>query len=226
MNKNQIEFYNKGFTVLDDLIPPAVIQTWVDLVEFAAQGGYGHNQSVKTVKKVFEQADLETRDGAGKYDFTSINGNLALEFNHVKVLYGVMAKYISLLTGLDIVESWDKESSVTFMRYSPPSGQLVEHFDSNFITMVIYLTDNPNQGQTKILPISALRPTNLGQPDEVVDGFRYISPQKGRVLLFQGRRCWHSSEPVIDEVKISSVWNFYERNDNWRPKGVSERLYT
>jgi hypothetical protein len=222
MNKNQVEFLTQGFTVIDDFFPVDVVTAWKNHVYALAET---QQEGVKIVDKTFSQANLEARDSAGRYKFVSINGLAAFKMDGVEHWYNAMSKYLSLFTGLDIVGSWDKQSSVTFMKYDAPGGGLVHHFDSNFITFLLYLTDNPEEGATDMLPISALFPTNLGQPDEKRGESVLVYPKFNRVVIFQGRKVWHSSQPVFKDTKISSVWNFYERGDTWRPKDVSERLY-
>ncbi len=218
------DFWSQGFCILDGLFPSELLKDWKVRVEWLSK--YSKSEGVNHINKTFTEANLAARDGVGTYKFTSIDGRSCFDFPGIKEYYHSNSNFLSLLTGLDIVESFDRQSAITFMNYQPPGGQIIPHFDTNFLTFLLYLTDNEGEGATEILPITSLRPTILGHADEVIGESIKIYPKFGRVLLFNGRRCWHSSNPVVKENKISSVWNYYPKDDNFRPADVSKRLYS
>lgn len=225
MNANwstlQTQFWSEGYVILDNFFPDEIIGSWKEKV---LQNTVVAEIGVNVINKFYASDDPNSRDAAGSYNFISIDGRRSLNFPSLSEYYNSTANFLSLFTGLDIVTSFDKQSSVTFMFYPAPGGSLTAHYDTNQITFLIYLTDN-DDGGTKLYPISALRPTILGQPDEIISEPVIILPRRGRILLFNGRRIWHQSLPVNLNYKISSVWNYYEKHDNWRPLEVSKRLY-
>lgn len=222
-NKLQTQFWYEGYAVLDNFIPEYLIEKWNrNVYDFAAKAG--DKIGVNQVKKVYDTPNLKGRDGKGEYNFISIDGRACFDFEGLSEYYNFLPTFLSLFTGLDIVPSWDGKSAVTFMLYTAPGGQLVPHFDTNNVTFLLYLTDNEDGG-TQLYPLDALRPTNLGAPDEIIKEPVVILPKRGRAVIFQGRKVWHSSLPTEKTDKISSVWNYYIHGDNWRPEMVSERLY-
>lgn len=222
-NELQTNFWSKGFCIIDNLIPDNLLISWRDLVHWYSK--YSEKcPGVNKVSKKFDTANLEGRDAAGEYKFTSIDGRISRQFNSLDNYYHSLSNFISLFTGLDIVESFDLQSSVTFMNYEAPGGTLVPHYDTNGITLLLYLTNNEDGG-TQLQPLDTLRPTVLGYPDEVLGESIIVLPKFGRAVLFQGRKVWHSSMATIKTPKISSVWNYYINGDNWRPPEVSKRLY-
>ena len=226
LSQLQTDFWSRGYTIIDNLFPAELLEKWKSQVEFLSK--YCKAPGINHIEKEFKDASPEARDGIGKYKFTSLDGRIIFAddlFSGIQEYYHSISNFLSLLTGLDLVESFDKQSSISFMNYTVPGGCIAPHFDSNGVTFLLYLTDNEDGG-TKILPINKLRPTILGQADEVIGEPEIILPKCGRAVIFQSRKLWHESMSVFKSNKISSVWNFYERGDNWRPKEVSDRLYS
>jgi hypothetical protein len=221
----QTQFWNEGYVIINNLIPPGFITDW--RIQIMANTTFIDNPElgINYVKRKFDEANLETRDSAGEYNLVSVDGRFAFNLYGLKEYYDSTANFLSLFTGLDIVESFDRQSAVTFMRYDPPAGQMVHHYDTNSLTVLLYLTDNED-GATELWPITTHRPTTLTTPDEIVGESVKILPVTGKMVIFQGRRCWHNSSPVLKGTKISSAWNYYINGDNWRPPEVSKRLYT
>lgn len=216
-------FWHSGFCLIDDLFPADLLKEWKHNVEYLSE--HSEAAGVNRIDKVFEKEDLETRDSSGSYKFTSIDGRANSEFRCLQSYYFSISNFLSLLLNSDIVTSFDEQSSISFMKYDPPGGTLLNHFDSNFPSFVLYLTDNPDEGATEILPITALRPTILNRADEVIGPAVKIYPKFGQVLLFNGARCWHGSNPVFKFPKISAVFNYYVKGNEFRPDQVSKRLY-
>lgn len=223
-SNKQTQFWEQGYVVLENLFPDSVIKEWHDFVNYHSP--LLNVEGINHIHKKFDKPNLEARDAAGEYKFTSIDGRKCFEFQGVREYYVCMTNFLSLFSGLDIVPSWDKQSAVTFMNYTAPGGQIVPHYDTNGFTLLIYLTSNEDEGATMLYPLTSLRPTLLGEPDEIIGKPVFIYPKVGTAVFFQGRRCWHQSLPVFKNDKISSVWNYYEKNDNWRPADVSKRLYS
>lgn len=224
-SKLQTQFHTEGYCEFKNFFPPELLNDWRDTVKMLVD--CPDLKGVNHINKTFEKADVNARDGAGSYKFISIDGRVSLSpyFKDLAGYYKSISNFLSIFTGLDIVPSWDEKSSVTFMFYPAPGGTLLPHFDTNQPTFLLYLSDNKNEGGTKLYPLSTLRPTILGHPDELIGEPIVVYPEFGKILLFNGRKVWHESQPVQNNDKISVVFNFYEKNDQWRPKEISERLY-
>lgn len=228
MNKletHRIEFWKNGFTVLDGLFNDSTVEGWrTEALETAKNT---NQPGVKLLKKKFTEPNLECLDGVGTYDLVRIDGSEILKSERFKGMadfYAMMPFILNAITGLDVVVSPWPESSISVMVYAPPSGQMLPHYDSNGITLLLYLTDNED-GATKVLPLTALRSLNPDVPLQKIGDESLILPKTGRVVVMQGRKVWHTSEPVTKAIKVSSAWNYYERGDTWRPDGVDERFY-
>lgn len=223
--EKQTEFWQKGFTIFDDFFPEDVVKKWRKTAMLISNSPEQF-EGVKRIEKKFDTEDKETRDGSGIYSLTSINGNAVFTgmFQDLETYYKNFVSFLSLFTGLDIVTSFDRQSAVTIMVYEPPAGQMLSHYDTQDISVLLYLTDN-DEGGTEIYPITAKKPTVLGQPDEIVGTPEIILPKTGRIAIFRGQQCWHTATPVEHSIKVSSAWNYYIKGNNFRPAGVSERLY-
>lgn len=229
-SEKQTEFWAQGYTVFDDFFDKSLIKDWRERALSIAERisfftDHFPNYGIKKIKKTFLEADLEARDAAGTYDLITIN-YIAIKdrFPHLECYYNSLTPFLSLFTGLDIVISQDEESAATIMIYEPPAGQMVSHFDSQDISVLLYFTDN-SDGGTELWPITSRRPTILGQPDEIIGEPVTILPQAGRMVLFQGQKCWHKACAVEKATKVSSAWNYYIRGNSWRPAQINERLY-
>ena len=228
LNYSQLntDFWQKGFCIIDDLFPADLLIQWKHMIEYLSE--YSEATGVNHIQKEFKEANKEIGDAAGKYRFTSLDGRILFQdnlFPGLQEYYSSHANFLSLLLGLDVVTSEDKQSSISVMRYAPPGGELLYHYDQNFPSFVLYLTDNPNEGATRLYPITSLKSTVLGEPDKIIGESVAIYPKKGRVLIFNGAKCWHASEKVEKDTKISIVFNFFQNGINNRSNEVSNRLY-
>lgn len=217
-------FWGEGYCVIDGFFPVGLVEGWRVIIEDLSN--QKNREGVNHIHKIFDKPDLDTLDGAGEYKFSSVDGRILFKMlPNLDGYYHSISNFLSILTGLDIVPSTDKQSSITAMIYKPPGGNLLWHHDSDKLTWLLYFTDN-NEGGTEMLPLTAKQPTILGEPDKIVGETVTILPKIGRCVAFQGQKIWHRSLPVENSMKISSVWNFYEHGEQWRPDSISKRLYS
>lgn len=52
-----------------------------------------------------------------------------------------------------------------------------------------------------------------------------IYAKKGSLLVMQGRKVLHDSEPTVKEQKLSVVYNYYERDDTYRHEDFDDFVY-
>lgn len=94
--------------------------------------------------------------------------------------------------------------------YRAPDGGQGWHYDTNSVTALLYLSDNPD-GATRL---------------QALDGQTYtVFPACGDLLLFQGRKCWHRSDPVRTGAKVVIPFNLYTPGEYTRPDGLDDVIY-
>jgi hypothetical protein len=113
--------------------------------------------------------------------------------------------------GFDVVLSTLPRSRFVLKAYRAPDGCQGWHFDTNGLSALVYLTDNPRDGATRV---------------RLPDGTDHlVHPQAGALLLLQGRALWHRADPVREGVKLLLAINLYPPGDLRRPDNLDETLY-
>ena len=202
LERHQDEYVELGFTVIQ-LIPEEIAIGWGNDIVQAITAGFGQR---------VDQAGDEKDGLGGRLYYDLIDG-----IDCTRLIPGMLAVYqtlpalLSAITGLDVVCSPYDRSRVCGKRYPAGGGQQGYHFDTNGITVVVYLSTN-SDGKTRMQPLTGAA--------EVM-----VQPQAGHVLLMQGRKVWHRSDPVAEAQKIISPWNYYENGDTWRPPGLDDAIY-
>lgn len=93
------------------------------------------------------------------------------------------------------------------------------HYDTNGITVLLFLTTNSEAP----LRMQVQR-SHPGKKDPWVE-HRKIYAKKGALLIMQGRKVLHGSEPTVNEQKLSVVYNYYERHDTYRHEDFDNFVY-
>jgi hypothetical protein len=99
----------------------------------------------------------------------------------------------------------DGPGSVTVKVYGPGDEQ-GPHRDSNPLTALL------------ILEGAAPYFTGMAAVNDAL-----IDTGPGDLLIFQGRRHWHSVKP--SPGRVTAVYNLYHPEDRWRPAGQDRRVY-
>ena len=47
-----------------------------------------------------------------------------------------------------------------------------------------------------------------------------IQPERGKLLLMEGRSCWHCAQPAGSDSKEICLFNLYRPGDSYRPAGT------
>ena len=75
------------------------------------------------------------------------------------------------------------------------------HCDTNPVSALLCLTDNPNDGATVFFKERE---------------FRWEYPSAGDLLVFRGREFKHLSKEVRAHTKVVGGWNYYTQQDQYR----------
>jgi hypothetical protein len=203
LTDHQAEYKYRGFTVLD-IIPEDLALSWGVAIASAIDAGRGkHVDGDKHPDGV----------GSGRLFYDVIDGNVCEEVApSMLAVYRSLPALWSAITGLDVVCSPHPRSKVDGTRYPAGGGQQGWHFDQNGVTVLMYLTTNPDGGATWIQPLDGGLEVR-------------VFPKAGSILLMQGRKVWHCGGPTAGTAKVISPWNYYVKGDTHRPDGVDDEIY-
>lgn len=124
-----------------------------------------------------------------------------------------------MITHTDAVISPYPLSDVNIKAYPAGGGTLGLHYDTNGITVLLFLTTN------KEAPLRMQIERSHPSKKESWIEHRHIHACKGSLLVMQGRKVLHDSEPTISEQKFSVVYNYYERHDTYRHEDFDDFVY-
>ncbi len=161
----------------------------------------------------------EELDAGGRYKHHLFDGDAIREcFPELVGLYHGLQHEIALITSQDVVLSPHLASDINIKAYPPHGGTLGAHFDTNGITVLIYLTTNTEGALRMDIPRDD--PWN-GKSIEK----RELLAEAGSMLVMQGRKVWHDSAPMDKEFKAVAVLNYYWRGNTRRPAHFDNFVY-
>lgn len=109
-------------------------------------------------------------------------------------MYADILPVAAHLSGRALIASPYDRSAYYVKRYLPPDGQQGWHFDTNCLSVILYLTDNED-GWTEI---------------RCLDGkTRFVAPEAGALMILDGKNRWHRALPVQSAEKITVILNYY-----------------
>lgn len=205
MLQYQADYERAGFTVLRDMISIPTADRWRAAFESAFESGHGHSVDVADERG-------ETASGIGgrlRYDLLDGIQCERLLPDMIQ-RYEQLTSTLSIITRQKIIVSPYPRSKVCGKGYPVNGGQQGWHFDTNGVTVIVYLTSNAD-GQTVMISLD----------EENVS----VAPRSGSILLMQGRKVWHCGAPVKEKPKLISCWNYYVDGDTWRPEGIDDQIY-
>lgn len=206
-------FYNLA-TVIPNLIPDEICDQLTERVnKIIAQG------LVDRVKHT-GLGNTAVSDFGGDYNHHIFKGSdIKLHLPELTTLYHAILPLISLVTCTDAIVSPYPLSDINIKAYPPGGGTLGLHYDTNGITVLLFLTEN------KEAPLRMQINRNHPSKKEAWIENKKIFAKKGALLIMQGRKTLHDSEPTITEQKLSVVYNFYERHDTYRHEDFDNFVY-
>jgi hypothetical protein len=200
------EYQTRGFTVIETAVVDWVAETWKRVFEAYVESGRARRIDVKDERG-------EVADGIGGRLFYDLIDGVSCEklVPDMLKLYRRLPTSLCQITQQAVICSPYERSKVCAKIYPAGGGQQGAHFDTNGITVILYLTSNED-GCTVIKPLDG--------GEEVA-----VKPRAGNLLLMRGRECWHHAAPAIAKPKVISAWNYYVEGDTWRPEWLDDQIY-
>ncbi|MGW8182251.1 MAG: hypothetical protein ACWGQW_26275 [bacterium] len=122
---NVEEFNRDGFTIVKDVVPQELLESWVDSLR--TYNGYIHNDAIGSMG---ERGNYLVADGP-----TSFSRLVGLE-----AVYGYCQKIVSNIVGRDVISSPYPLSIVNVKIYEEDGCQGA-HYDSQPITCLLFVTE-------------------------------------------------------------------------------------
>ena len=211
---HQHQYHNKLFTLIENVLPSELCQTLVKRCDNQI-----HNNQVQLVKHE-GLGTLKELDGSGKYYHHIFLGeDIRSEFPELVAAYHSLLPLIASITCTKAILSPYPDSDINIKAYPKGGGTIGWHFDTNAITVLIYLTDN------KEAPLILEPPNRNPAINDLQKDSIKIYAKKGMLVLMQGRHVWHKSDATISEEKKVAVLNYYVEGDTWRPGYFDNFVY-
>lgn len=209
--RHRREYFYDGLTVLPGIVPLEIVERWRDQALAAAE--------ICGINRDFDANDVDVLGDGGHYKYVVIDGfGVRRHLSSMVDWYKALVPLVAAVTLQDVLTSpHGGRSDVNVLVYRGAGSQQSWHYDTNPITVLLYLTSNQDGGTE----------CELFTHNPAVPGKRLhtVRPQAGSILLMQGRKVWHRSAPVLHETKITCPWNYYTVDDTWRPEGIDELVY-
>ncbi len=214
LQEHQYDYFYNLATVIENLIPESLCDTLTERVNQVIQDG---------------KVDYVQHTGLGNESVSDIGG----EYNHhifkgedirsflpeLVAIYHAILPLISLITCTDAVISPYPTSDINIKAYPAGGGTLDLHYDTNGITVLLFLTTNKEAPLRMQIPRS-----HPSKKDDWVE-HKKIYAKKGSLLVMQGRKTLHDCEPTKTEQKISVVLSYYEEHDTYRHEDFDDFVY-
>jgi len=214
VNKHRREYFYDLLTVITSVLPDELCDGLANRVQqVIAEDGVD----------LVEHRDLGTdavSDLGGEYKHHIFKGaDVRKHLPELTAVYHALLPLISIITHTDTVVSPYPASDVNIKADPPGGGALGLHYDTNGITVLLFLTTN----QEAPLRYQIERSHPSRKKPWVKHG--KIHARKGALLIMQGRKVLHDCEPTVEEQKLSVVYNYYERHDTYRHPDFDNFVY-
>ena len=210
---HQRNYQKDYYTLVDDIIPNIDCENIMKKIEQLINE---NKISLVNHEGIGKQKYL---DGGGKYLHHIFKGSdIQNYFPELIGLYYGLLPSINAITCSRTVLSPYPDSNINIKVYPPNGGTLGWHFDTNGITVVIYLTTNQEA------PLVVNIPRSHPSKEDWIET-KEIFAEKGKMLVMKGREVWHKSSPTITEIKAALIFNYYEEGDTWRPSNFDQFVY-
>lgn len=220
LDDHRAEYHTQLWTTLTDLVPAALCEDLTNRLKdlIKAEG-----------LPLVDHEGLGTRlelDGGGRYlHYLADGAAVRSHFPELTTAYHVLLPLVRAITLRPAVLSPYSSSDVNIKAYPPGGGTVGPHYDTNAITVLLYLTAN-TEAPLRLWsemhdPWSG---TDLADPQCEYHQVK-LQPSQGTLLVMQGRRIWHDSEPTINEFKAVAIFNYYWEGDVRRPDQFDPFVY-
>ncbi|CAG8870183.1 hypothetical protein PS627_03897 [Pseudomonas fluorescens] len=212
--RHQREYFYDYLTVIEDLIPDSMCDELAERVNRKISQG-----AVDFVNHSNLGSDVVS-DKGGTYKHFIFKGQDIRDFlPELTAIYHSLLPLISLITHTDTVLSPYPMSDVNIKAYPPGGGTLGLHYDTNGITVLLFLTTNSEA------PLRARLQRSHPSRSEPWVEHKNIYAKKGALLIMQGRKVLHDCEPTVGEQKLSVIYNYYESHDTYRHESFDDFVY-
>jgi hypothetical protein len=214
LRKHQHDYFYNLVTTVDSLIPNHICDQLAWRVNQVIADGLVDHVKHKAV------GTSAVSDLGGEYDHHIFKGDdIRRHLPELAAIYHALLPLISIITCTDTIVSPYPVSDINIKSYPPGGGTLGLHYDTNGITVLLFLTNNREAPLR--MQIERSHPSQKGQWIET----RNIYAKKGTLLVMQGRKSLHDSEPTKTEQKLTVVYNYYERHDTYRHEDFDKFVY-
>lgn len=214
VNQHRREYFHDLATVIEGVLPEALcdeLAERVDKLISAGEVGWVNHSGLGTDA---------VSDLGGVYKHHIFQGqDVRIHLPELNSVYHALTPLISVITHTDTVISPYSASDINIKAYPPGGGTLGLHYDTNGITVLLFLTTNREAPLR--MQVERAHPSRKSKWVE----HKKIHARKGSLLIMQGRRVLHDSEPTITEKKYSVVFNYYERHDTYRHEDFDDFVY-
>lgn len=214
LETHQRNFHHELNTVVPGVLPEGMCETLAERAQSLIDEGRIHLVNHEGTGGVTEL------DQGGKYYHHMFLGEDVRQYMpEIVAAYHALKGQIAAITCGNVVLSPHADSDINIVVYPADGGTMGMHLDTNGITVLIYLTTNSEGGLLLKLPHE-----HPGEPETTYTEKR-IFAEAGSLLVMQGRKVWHVSEPTTSEVKMVAVLNYYYEGDTWRPEHFDQFVY-
>lgn len=214
INQHRHDYFYNLATVIEGLVP----EDLCDMLAQRVNAIIGAN-AVNHVRHHSLGTDAVS-DLGGEYNHHIFKGDdIRAHLPELTAIYHSLVPLVSLVTHTDTVVSPYPLSDINIKAYPPGGGTLGLHYDTNGITVLLFLTHN--QEAPLRMQIERSHPSRKEPWTE----HKAIYAKKGALLIMQGRKTLHDSEPTVTEQKLSVVYNYYERHDTYRHEDFDNFVY-
>lgn len=205
LQRHIAEFQANFLTVLEGVLPDASVESVFDTLMASKPKGSVDIDAPG-------DPDTLTFGGITRYDYFDYSDLLMLT-PIVQGWYDALLPLVQAITGMKAIQSPYFDSSVLALIYRDNQGQQEYHYDTQPITVLLYLNDNPTSGAT-----GAYRRNDEGR-------LTTVFPKRGNILLMRGRDIKHAGLAVTEGVKMVMPMNYYVEGDTWRPAFLEDKEY-
>lgn len=158
-------------------------------------------------------------DAGGRYFHHIFQGaDVREHLPELVALYHAILPLVAAVTNRDAIVSPHSRSDINIKVYPVGGGTLGEHYDTNGITVLLFLTTN------REAPLRMQIPRSHPGSGAWIER-KCINATAGSLLIMKGREVLHDCEPTVTEQKMSVVLNYYVRGDTWRHEDFDEFVY-
>jgi hypothetical protein len=219
IERHRREYHHELITVIPNVFPADLCQKLTERLLGLIERG-----AIPLVDHEGKGTELELDEG-GKYLHHLVDGGGIREhFLELQGAYFAQTQLIAAITSDDVVCSPYPDSDINIKAYPPNGGTVGRHRDTNGITVLMYLTTN-TEGPLR-LEIDHDDPwAGTAMSLQNSTEHREVFAEAGSMVLMQGRKVVHDSEPMKNEFKAVVIYNYYSRGDTRRPGHFDDFVY-